>query len=110
MERSEIRDSCRRQDRPGLRCAPSGLRASPRTRGEAKEFGSSVGWAKAHRAVPTIFQQLRRERWARFRLRSSSYGGQVALPALRQLSWSTLPHTAPCASTYSAYTEWLLAI
>ena len=32
------------------------------------------------RAVPTISHDRYREWWARFRLRSSSYGGQAALP------------------------------
>src|SRR6266498_1000632 len=45
-----------------------------------------VGCAKARlRAVPTIFQNHCAEWWARFRLRSLSYGGQVALPTLRNL-------------------------
>src|SRR5258705_7896527 len=37
----------------------------------------------ALRAVPTICQNHCAEWWARFRLRSLSYGGQVALPTLQ---------------------------
>jgi hypothetical protein len=42
----------------------------------------SVAWAKALCAVPTTHRQFHPEWWAR--LRSSSYGGQVALPTLRR--------------------------
>ena len=50
------------------------LNSSPRRR--------CVGWANAYSAVPTIAPVLAR-RWVRFRLRSSSYAGQVALPTPR---------------------------
>ncbi len=46
-------------------------------RGEA---ASAVGCAKAQSAVPTILSRFERRGGHRFRLRSSSYGGQVALP------------------------------
>ncbi|TFV38561.1 hypothetical protein E4K66_14295 [Bradyrhizobium frederickii] len=49
-----------------------------------------VGWAKAHSAVPTIFLNGNRW-WARFRRRSSSYDGQVALPALRHRARGEIP-------------------
>ena len=44
------------------------------------------GGQRRDRAVPTVYQPSRPERWARFRLRSLSYGGQVALPAELRLT------------------------
>src|ERR1700690_634473 len=46
-------------------------------------FETDSGWAKgALRAVPTIHRQFHPERWARFHLRSSSYGGRFAHPPI----------------------------
>ena len=72
-------------DRPPRRidvAAVAVARARTRRDLSAVQVGLRRVGKGALRAVPTILAP-RHEWWARFRLRSSSYGGQVALPTLR---------------------------
>ena len=69
-----------------LYCGRAGIQGQtsrePAARSRSCQFEiGSVGWAKgASRAVPTIHPQSHPEWWARFRLRSPSYGGRFCPP------------------------------